>query len=183
VAAYARELATALRLAPDEVAAIETAARVHDVGKVVIDRDVLAKDSALQDADWQQLREHPLTGERIVSRFPQFAVAARYVRGHHERWDGAGYPDGLSGEQIPLGARVIAVADALDAMVNARPFRSALPAVSILRELEAQRGLQWDTRVVDALLELVADGRIMLPADAQVADTRETEHGRRAVVA
>ena len=183
VASYAREIATALRLAPDAVSAIEAAARVHDVGKVVIDRDVLAKTTSLQDADWQQLREHPLTGERIVSRFPQFSAAARYVRGHHERWDGTGYPDGLSGEQIPLGARVIAVADALDAMASARPFRSALPAVSVLREFEAQRGLQWDTRVVDALLELLAEGRITLPADAPVVGECGHDSARRVVVA
>jgi HD-GYP domain-containing protein (c-di-GMP phosphodiesterase class II) len=183
VAGYARELATALGLPPDEVSAIETAARVHDVGKVVIDRDVLAQRTPLQEADWGQLREHPLTGERIVSRFPQFAAAARYVRGHHERWDGTGYPDGLSGELIPLGARVIAVADALDAMVHARPFRPALPSASILRELEAQRGLQWDTQIIDALMQLLAEGRIALPADAPVADAREGDMARRAVVA
>jgi HD-GYP domain-containing protein (c-di-GMP phosphodiesterase class II) len=183
VARFAREIASALGLAPDDVAAIETAARVHDVGKVVIDRDVLAQDAPLQEADWRQLREHPLTGERIVSRFPQFAVAAHYVRSHHERWDGAGYPDGLSGEQIPLGARVIAVADAFDAMTSARPFRAALPTVTVMRELEAQRGLQWDAQIVDALLRLLAEGRITLPADVPIAGAREPEHGRRAVVA
>lgn len=184
VARYARELATALRLAPDEVAAIELAARAHDVGKMVIDKDVLAKPGPLSDADVCELKAHPATGERILMRFPQFAASARFVRHHHERMDGSGYPDGLAGEAIPLGARVIAVADAFDAMATARPYRPAMPRDVVLAELERRRGGQWDGDIVDVLLELLADGRLVLPDQTVLAASpREVELRSRPVIA
>jgi HD-GYP domain-containing protein (c-di-GMP phosphodiesterase class II) len=167
VAAYARELAAELDLSPREVQAVEMAARVHDVGKIVVDQVVLGKTGPLSDREWQQLRSHPATGARILGRFPQFVLATSYVRHHHERIDGCGYPDGLSGEQIPLGARIIAVADALDAMVSARPYRPALSIEQVMAELAANQGSQWDVRVVDELVRLVESGRIAVPGAEQ----------------
>lgn len=155
VAELSRALALHIGLAPDEVNLIERAARVHDVGKVVVDTVILTKQGKLTEDEWQQLKQHPVTGAKILSRFPQFSFATRYVRHHHERMDGRGYPDGLRGDQIPLGSRIIAVADSFDAMTTARPYRNALPLDTVLTEMHRQRGKQWDPQVVDVLLRLV----------------------------
>lgn len=165
VAALARDLAIALDLPPQEVETIERAARLHDVGKIVIDSAVLAKEGRLTAAEWEEMKRHPVVGAQILSRFPQFAPTTRYVRHHHERVDGGGYPDGLRDEAIPLGARIIAVADALDAMVNTRPYRRALSPEFIKAEFARQRGRQWDERVVDRLFDLVDGGRIALTSE------------------
>lgn len=169
VAVYARDLATTLDLDPDEVELIERVARVHDIGKVVVDREVLTKAGRLSDDEWAQLKQHPVSGSEILSQFPLFVLGASYVRHHHESFDGKGYPDGISGEQIPLGARIIAVADSLDAMASARPYRKALPTDVVLSELQRGRGTQWDARVVDALLQLVEEGRISLSPDPETS--------------
>ena len=168
VAAVARELAIALDLSPEELERIERAARMHDVGEIIVEPGLLAKAGRLDAAEWEQVRRHPVTGAEILGRFPQLALATRYVRHHHERIDGGGYPDGLRGEAIPLGARIIAVADALDAMTTARPYRPALASQAVLAEFVRQRGCQWDERVVTALLEAVARGRIVLEPERGV---------------
>lgn len=160
VAQYARELAVALNLTPDDADLIEQAARVHDIGKVIVDRSVLTKYGPLSEEDWAQLRQHPVTGAEILGRFPTFARATSYVRAHHERMDGKGYPDGLVGHQIPLGARIIAVADAYDVMTTARPYRAELPSQVVMEELAKHRGSQWDPCVVDALLGMVNHGQL-----------------------
>lgn len=168
VAASARELAIRLGLAPDEVDLVEQAARVHDVGKIVVDIAVLTKEGRLSDDEWTQLKRHPTTGAAILGQFPQFARATSYVRHHHERIDGGGYPDGLRGERTPLGARIIAVADSFDAMAAARPYRPGLPLDAVRAEFAKQRGRQWDARVVDALLDLIDQGRVVVPNAAAV---------------
>lgn len=162
VATIARELAIALELPPGEVSTIEWAARVHDVGKIAIDPALLTKEGELNDAEWAELRRHPVAGAEMLSRFPQLAMATTYVLHHHERFDGAGYPSGLQGEAIPLGARIIAVADGLDAMINARPYRPALPPGVVLAELSRQRGDQWDAHIVNCLFDLIQQERITL---------------------
>jgi HD-GYP domain-containing protein (c-di-GMP phosphodiesterase class II) len=162
VAEYAREIAIEMGLSPESVEMIERAARVHDVGKVVIDTHLLEKQS-LDDADWANIKAHPDTGSDILRKFPQFGPATQFVRHHHERVDGSGYPDGLAGEAIPIGARIIAVADAFDAMASDRPYRLALPADLIIDELERLRGKQWDPMAVDALLSLLYNNRLQVP--------------------
>jgi HD-GYP domain-containing protein (c-di-GMP phosphodiesterase class II) len=163
VAVYARSLAMALDLSPDDVDLIEQAARVHDIGKLLVDREVLTKEGKLSDADWEQLKRHPVTGAEILGRFPQFVLATSFVRHHHEAIDGRGYPDGIAGDEIPFGARIIAVADSLDAMASARPYRPALPLEVVLGEFSRKRGTQWDALVVDTLLRLVDEHVIELP--------------------
>lgn len=163
VAACSRELATALGLAPDEVEQIERAARVHDIGKIVVELRVLTKEGRLDEDEWEQLKRHPETGSQVLSHFPEFSEATAYVRHHHERVDGLGYPHGLEGEQIPLGARIISVADSFDAMASARPYRAGLPMDIVLSEFRQHKGVQWDERVVDTLLDLIAQGRLSVP--------------------
>jgi len=159
-AIVARELATRLDLAPDEIVTVERAARVHDLGKLVIDLSVLNKHDPLTAEEWRLFQRHPADGANILTWFPEFGRSTDYVRHHHERWDGKGYPDGLAGNAIPLGARILAVADALDAMSSARPYRAPLSADAILAEFAAYRDVQWDAHVVDALLYLLDNGTI-----------------------
>jgi putative nucleotidyltransferase with HDIG domain len=172
VADLARRLAVELGLDHDEAELVGRAARVHDIGKLAIDASVLAKPGPLTDEEWRQVRQHPITGVRILQKLPLFAEATSFVRSHHERIDGGGYPDGLRGEKIPLGARIIAVADSYDVMANARPYRGGLPTDVIRAEMERHRGVQWDARAVDALLRLIDRGEVGPPARADLAQDR-----------
>jgi HD-GYP domain-containing protein (c-di-GMP phosphodiesterase class II) len=135
---------------------------VHDLGKLVIDLSVLNKHEPLSADEWKLFRRHPADGANVLTWFPEFNRSTDYVRHHHERWDGKGYPDGLAGNAIPLGARILAVADALDAMASARPYRAPLSADAILAEFAAYRDVQWDAHVVDALFQLIRNGTLEL---------------------
>ena len=99
---------------------------LHDVGKVAIPNEILYKRGPLDDGEWKVMREHPVIGERILLRTPELAAIAPLVRHEHERWDGAGYPDGLAGEAIPIGSRIILACDAYNAMITARPYREPM---------------------------------------------------------
>ncbi|MBL7183596.1 MAG: HD domain-containing protein, partial [Anaerolineae bacterium] len=101
--------------------------------------------------DWEKMRKHPEIGASIVGRFPFFRSGQELILHHHERYDGQGYPKGIENDSIPIGARIIAVADAFDAMTSDRPYRRALPLNVVLRELEKNKGIQWDPQVTDAL--------------------------------
>jgi HD-GYP domain-containing protein (c-di-GMP phosphodiesterase class II) len=153
VAESARHLAIWLGLPGEEADLVETAGRVHDLGKVAMDPALLTKAGPLTEEEWAQVRRHPIHGAAIVEKFAGYRGCAPLVRHHHERWDGAGYPDGLAGEAIPLGARILAVADAYDAMTSARAYRPAAGPDTVLKTIEAGAGSQWDPRVVEAFLE------------------------------
>jgi diguanylate cyclase (GGDEF)-like protein len=122
------------------------------VRKVAIPDEILAKPGPLTPEEWTFVRRHTLAGERIISAAPALTAVARLVRSSHERWDGAGYPDGLAGESIPLGARIVAVADAFDAMTSGRPYRAAISHAEALAELERCAGTQFDPTVVAAFV-------------------------------
>ena len=109
-----------------EITTIRTAALLHDIGKVGIPDEILHKAGPLDEQEWQVMRQHPAIGERILRAIPGMGEVARIVRHEHERWDGTGYPDGLAGEAIPVGARIILACDAYHAMTSDRPYRSAL---------------------------------------------------------
>jgi HD-GYP domain-containing protein (c-di-GMP phosphodiesterase class II) len=142
---------------------------LHDIGKVGVPESVLRKPGPLDDEEWAVMREHPAIGAQIVSPIRFLAGAVEIVRTHHERWDGLGYPQGLQGEEIPLAARIFAIADSFDAMTSDRPYRAAMPLERALDEIEAGSGTQFDPGVVDAFLDLVEDG-LVLPGDGiQVA--------------
>ncbi len=141
-----------LAMTAEELDEVTRAAELHDVGKVGIPDAILEKPDSLNDAEWEFMRQHTLLGERILSAAPALRPVALVVRATHERWDGAGYPDGLAGEAIPLGARVIAACDAYDAMTTDRTYRGRVSHESACEELLREAGHQFDPHVVRALL-------------------------------
>ncbi len=159
VAELAELTAKRLDLEPDVVRAIRQGAELHDIGKLAIPDSILTKAGPLDDDEWAFMHRHTLIGERILATAPALLDVAPLVRSSHERWDGAGYPDGLAGEEIPLGARVIGVCDAWDAMVTDRPYRRALPREEALAELDRCAGTQFDPSVVEAFRAVVEQPR------------------------
>ena len=151
-------------LPDDELDALKQAALLHDIGKLALPESILSKPGPLSENEWRAMRLHPVTGAQILIAAGLRGKVIEFVRSSHERIDGAGYPDGLVGKQIPLGARVIAVCDAYDAMTSPRPYRP-VPMSSDGASLELMRssGTQFDTDVVDALCRVVfADDRTSL---------------------
>ena len=145
-------VAEALALPPVEIERVETGALLHDIGKVGIPDSILHKDGPLDDDEWALMKEHPVIGERILRAIPGLGGVARIVRHEHERWDGGGYPDGLQGDAIPMGSRIILACDAYHAMTSDRPYRKAMPHGEALRELRKNAGSQFDPQVVEALM-------------------------------
>jgi two-component system cell cycle response regulator len=148
--ALAADTAEALGLPADEVEQVRHASELHDVGKVAIPDAILGKPGPLTAEEWEFVHRHPVIGERIILAAPALARVATLVRASHERWDGAGYPDGLANERIPVGARIVAVADAFAAMTAGRPYRARRTAAEALDELRRHAGTQFDPVVVDA---------------------------------
>jgi len=156
VAAYGLELARATGLDVAASPQIEFGFLLHDVGKVGVPDAILFKTSALTQEEYALVTKHPVIGSEILRDVDFLGDGKLVVRHHHERWDGAGYPDGLSGEAIPLAARVFAVADALDALTTDRPYRPARPFPAARDEIRRHRGTQFDPAVIDAY-ETVGD--------------------------
>jgi two-component system, cell cycle response regulator len=150
VADVAEATAMLLQLGHDEVEQVRHAAELHDVGKVAVPDAILTKPGPLTEEEWAFIRRHPVIGERIIGAAPALTRVARLVRHSHERWDGTGYPDALAGGEIPVGARIVAVADAFDAMTSPRPYSPALTPEAALEELERCAGTQFDPAVVAA---------------------------------
>jgi putative two-component system response regulator len=123
---------------------------LHDIGKIHIREDMLRKTGPLNPDEWRDMEQHPIIGAEMVKDIPFLAPAIPVIRYHHERWDGKGYPTGLSGEAIPLAARIVSVADAYDAMTTDRPYRAALSPHEAFENVLLGRGVRYDPRVVDA---------------------------------
>jgi HD-GYP domain-containing protein (c-di-GMP phosphodiesterase class II) len=158
VSAIAEVIAVRLGWRSSRLAALRLGGQLHDVGKLNLDGAVLHKAGPLNDQERIEVRRHPLAGARLIRPFASLRPALPYVLFHHERWDGAGYPSGRSREQIPPGARVLAVADAFDAMTSTRPYRAALPVEHALAEVRECAGSQFDPAVVRAFLGAWAEG-------------------------
>lgn len=158
VARLARQLALRVGCAPAEGRIIAQAGLLHDLGKIGVPEAVLRKPGPLTAAEWALMRQHPVLGARIVSPLEFFSEGALVIRHHHERQDGSGYPAGLSGEAIPLGARIVAVADVYDALTSDRPYRRGFTRAEALRRIQESADRLLDARIVGALLDLVADG-------------------------
>jgi putative nucleotidyltransferase with HDIG domain len=137
---------------PEERTLIETAALLHDIGKIGIPDGVLLKEGRLGKKELSIIRNHVLIGERILLHVDSMRQVARWVRHHHERWDGLGYPDGLRGEAIPFASRVIAVADVIDALLTDRPYRKALSREEAIATLREGRGTQFDPAIIDCAI-------------------------------
>jgi putative two-component system response regulator len=165
-------IATQLDLPDDLRSAIRYGACLHDIGKVAIPESLLRKPTKLTDEERDLMRTHPTVGASILEDIETWEDVRLIVRHHHEHYDGAGYPDGLHGAQIPLGARIVSVVDAFDVMRSGRPYADALPHEEIVDELRRQRRRQFDPGIIDTLLDVItADD--MIPAD----DTAELSGG------
>ena len=155
VGTWSRRLAAKLGLPADQVERIGQAGLLHDIGKIGVPENVLRKPGPLDDEEWTAMRRHPLVGAQIVGPFETLEGVDLLIRHHHERLDGRGYPDGLRGEAIPLGCRIIAVADVWDALTSDRPYRAAWPPERALACLAAQAGNELDAQAVTAFAELL----------------------------
>jgi HD-GYP domain-containing protein (c-di-GMP phosphodiesterase class II) len=161
VASYSREILSEMSDIPYQLTeTIAIAARVHDIGKVGTRDSTLYKPGPLTLDERQEILRHAEVGASIVSRIDEYRMTAPIVRHHHERWDGTGYPDGISGEDIPLGARVIAVADAFDTMTTDRPYRTAMSDEAAVREIARCSGTQFDPVVVNAFMRSIGVSRV-----------------------
>ncbi len=175
VAAIASEIGREMELPPALLESLEAGARLHDVGKVAIPDTLLRKEGGLSPEEWAVMREHPVAGAKalapIASLLGKEAVAI--ARHHHERWDGGGYPDGLRGEEIPLLARIVAVADAYEAMTSDRPYRKALSPEEAARRIGEGAGEQFDPEVVEAFLRAWRRGGAWIRRREFVSQTTE----------
>jgi diguanylate cyclase (GGDEF)-like protein/putative nucleotidyltransferase with HDIG domain len=154
VARMAAALAQEMGLSEGEVRTVEWGALLHDIGKLEIDRRILTKPTKLTQEEWALVKQHPLWGADLLGPIPLLSAAVPIVRWHHERWDGKGYPDGLEGEEIPVVARIVAVADSFDAMTYVRAYQTRKGAVAVAAEMLHCAGTQFDPNVVEALMAL-----------------------------
>lgn len=169
VARYSVVIAKHLGLTDDEVRKVQIAALLHDVGKIGIEDAILTKPDQLTEAEFAKMRAHPLKGAAIVSSIRLLREIIAGIRWHHENWGGGGYPDGLSGEAIPLVARIIAAADVFDAMTTTRPYQKALTMEFVLRRMRELAGTRLDPNVVDAFFSALRAGELVPLGEVEVA--------------
>jgi HD-GYP domain-containing protein (c-di-GMP phosphodiesterase class II) len=160
VSSIAQVVARRLGWKTARLGALRLGSLLHDVGKLNLDEAVLRKPGPLDDHEYREVKRHPLAGARLIRGFEALRPALPYILFHHERWDGHGYPTGRSREQIPLGARIVAVVDAFDAMISVRPYRRPLPVRTAITELNRGAGTQFDPGVVSAFLSACSEGRL-----------------------
>ncbi|MBI2843464.1 MAG: diguanylate cyclase [Armatimonadetes bacterium] len=161
VTQYALSIAEAIHASPDTLNALKVAGLLHDLGKIGVPDSILNKPGSLTQEERTAMMRHPSIGGDILSRAPQLELIIPAVLFHHERWDGAGYPDGLVGERIPLIARILAIADAFDAMTSDRPYRKALSVEDAVIELHANAGKQFDPELVEAFVNSIPDSEAL----------------------
>jgi len=155
LAGLAHVLATTTALDPANIKGIVFGALLHDIGKIGVSDIILKKPGLLTAEEWTEMRQHPIIGEQICRPLQSSREFAPIVRHHHERWDGAGYPDRLKGEEIPIGARIVALVDSFDAMIHDRPYRLARPLDSVVAALEAEAGHQFDPELVERFAGII----------------------------
>jgi HD-GYP domain-containing protein (c-di-GMP phosphodiesterase class II) len=155
VSGLALRIGSDISLPGEQMEALASGALLHDIGKIGIPDRILQKSGRLTEDEYAEIKRHPALGVSILTPATELASALPVVKHHHERFDGEGYPDGLRGEDIPLIARIVSVADAFDSMIRARPYGYGISRKAALREIEENSGTQFDPRVVRALLEVV----------------------------
>ena len=148
-----------LGLSDQQLDDVMVAARLHDIGKLGIPQSIIEKPAALEDSEWAVIKRHTIIGEQILLAVPELRSAARLVRHSHERWDGGGYPDGLSGQQIPIGSRIVFCADAYHAIRSNRAYRAGRSAAEAFAEIRSCAGTQFDPAVVEALEDMAVQLR------------------------
>ncbi|HEY6958776.1 MAG TPA: HD-GYP domain-containing protein [Candidatus Limnocylindria bacterium] len=154
---YMELITRELGIGGQDAAFLRRGALLHDIGKIGVPDNILRKPAALSESEWATMRKHPEFGARIIADIPFLQDVSKIVRHHHERWDGKGYPDGLAGEEIPVGARIFAVADSFDAMTSDRPYRRGMSVAAACAEIARCRGTQFDPTVADAFLRIQQD--------------------------
>lgn len=165
VARYSAAIAKELALPAEEARKVRLSALLHDVGKIGVDDRIIRKPTALTDEEFDLMKAHPVKGAAIMETIPQMADIIPGMKYHHEKWEGGGYPEGLKGEQIPLQARIVAVADAFDAMTTTRPYQKAMEVSYVLERLREMSGKRFDGAVVEALARSHGKGELV-PAEA-----------------
>jgi putative nucleotidyltransferase with HDIG domain len=158
VAVLAHSLARRSDLDRERIARLRTGAILHDIGKLAVPREVLLKEGPLDETEFMQIRRHPTAGARMLQAVGAALEALPCVLFHHERWDGDGYPSGRARHDIPLEARILAVADSFDAMTSDRPYRAACPAEAALEELQRCAGTQFDPELAEAFIAACYEG-------------------------
>ncbi len=167
LAHYGEQLAIAAGLDAEASRAVWRGGLLHDIGKIGVADSILQKPAPLTPEEYAQVKQHPEYGARIIAPLRFARDVAPIVRGHHEHWDGSGYPHGLRGEEIPLGARIIAIVDAYDAMTTDRPYRRALTPERAVQRLHARSGIQWDPELTTLFISLIEQKRLIAPGDVQ----------------
>jgi putative nucleotidyltransferase with HDIG domain len=162
VSRYALRVGRALGLPARDLEILEYGALLHDIGKIAIRHEILLKKERLSDQEFLTLKQHPTIGADIVENLKFLREAAVLVRYHHEQPNGRGYPEGLKGDAIPMGARIILVCDAFDAMTSDRPYRKGLPVEHVVEQFEKYRGEQFDEEIAGLVIELVRRGDFTL---------------------
>jgi HD-GYP domain-containing protein (c-di-GMP phosphodiesterase class II) len=170
---YSLELAAALGIEGKPLKDIEFAAALHDIGKIAVSDQIINKPGKLTDAEFEEMKRHPATGDRMLRHLRFLRTSRMILRAHHERYDGKGYLDRLTGEEIPLGGRILALADAFDAMTSDRSYRQAMSEEQALREIEAKAGTQFDPRLASVFTRLVRQKRDR-GAEAAQAESQES---------
>jgi HD domain len=173
---YSVEVGRKLGLGNEEIAAIKLGALFHDVGKIGVPEALLSKPAELTDEEWVEMRAHPTIGASLLGNVPMLERIRPLVLAHHENFDGTGYPHGLKGNEIPLAAQIISVADAYDAMTSARPYRVAYRPKHALRELRANAGTQFNPVVVEAFIEVCIEERRRLARGKETVHVHQHEH-------
>lgn len=168
---YAVNIAAAVGLSGPALESTRIASLLHDIGKIGVPDHILTKTGPLTDEEFQYIRRHPALGSDILASITVFSAEAKLVRHHHERWDGKGYPDGLTGEESPLISRIIQVADCIDAMLMERTYKKGYPVETMLGELVRCAGIQWDPKIVTAALAWCRSHReaLFLPGESAPA--------------
>ena len=162
VSRYALRLGNAMGLSSRDLEILEYGALLHDIGKIAIQHDILLKPERLSEQEFLTLKQHPTLGADIVENLKFLKEAAVLVRYHHEQPDGRGYPDGLEGDEIPVGARIILVADAFDAMTSDRPYRKGLSIEKVIEQFDLYGGEQFDLEIANLANTLIKSGRFAL---------------------
>ncbi len=163
LSSYSEQLAIEVKIDPMQVKAIRLGGLLHDIGKISIDDAILGKPAKLTEEEYAHIKRHPEEGARIVAPMRFANEVGPIIMHHHERWDGKGYPHGLAGEAIPIGARIVAIVDAYDAMMTDRPYRKSLGLTETMRRLREGRCCEWDPTLLDMFIAMIEEDRLVEP--------------------